>query len=79
MADKVEPCQALCKFLRENEITVTTFLPKAEFDKLARAKKFVVGPFLESFGDGYGEPYNPDRQIFGKLEDNTCAFTTTKS
>lgn len=39
------------------------------FDALARAKEFVDGPWIETFGDGYGEPYNPDRVVYGRLKD----------
>lgn len=42
-------------------------IPKSEFDKLYRRKRFVEGPFKDSFGDADMEPYNPNRQAFGKL------------
>lgn len=44
-------------------------IPIAEFDRLARAKQFADGPFIDSFGDGHGEPYNPYRKVWGTLKD----------
>jgi hypothetical protein len=46
-------------------------LPRADFDRLARAKQFKVGPFISSFGDGPGEPYVPQehRSVWGVLKD----------
>ena len=39
-------------------------IPKTQFDELCRQKK-IENPQRESFGDGYGDPYNPTRLIFG--------------
>lgn len=47
---------------------------KEEFNQLARQKQFKEGPFQDSFGDGYGEPYNPNRQVFGSLDDGRIIF-----
>jgi hypothetical protein len=44
-------------------------IPIEEFDRLARAKEFKDGPYVENFGDGYGEYYCPDRRVFGTLKD----------
>ena len=44
-------------------------LPIAEFDQLARERQFQVGPFIETFGDGPYEPYNPSRRVWGILRD----------
>jgi len=30
-------------------------------------EEFTDGPFSETFGSGYGEPYNPRRQAFGMV------------
>jgi len=49
-------------------------LPKAEFDKLLDEGAFVDGPFRETFGSGHGEPYNPNRQAFGRLKDGRVVF-----
>jgi hypothetical protein len=40
-----------------------------KFNDLAKKKKFTVGPYKETFGTGYGEPYYPYAQVFGMLED----------
>lgn len=42
-------------------------MSKSEFDALCREKK-ITGAQMESFGDGHGEPYNPHRLIFGRLD-----------
>jgi len=49
-------------FKEESELT------KAEFDQLCLTSKIVIGPFKESFGSGYGEPYNPYRRVYGNLD-----------
>ena len=41
---------------------------KEDFYSVFIKDKFIDGPFLESFGDGYGDVYNPHRQAFGKLD-----------
>ncbi len=48
-------------------------LPKSEFDKLCREKK-IKNAQMDSFGNGYGEPYHPNRLIFGYL-DNELVWT----
>jgi hypothetical protein len=53
---------------------VGELVPKEEFDRLARTGGFAVGPFRDTFGDGHGEPYNPERQAFGKLNDGRCVY-----
>lgn len=40
-----------------------------EFDKLAREKRFRDGPYIDTFGDGYGEYYVPVRRVWGTLDD----------
>lgn len=47
-----------------------------EFDKLARAKQFDEGPLIDSFGDGYGEPYQPQRTVMGILKDGRRVRST---
>lgn len=49
-------------------------LSKAELDKLLDAGEFVDGPFLSTFGNGYGEPYNPNRQAGGTLKDGRIVW-----
>ena len=41
---------------------------KKDFDLHYKNKEFLDGPFTDTFGDCYGEPYNPNRQAFGKLK-----------
>ena len=49
--------------------TQYTIINNQEFDDYARNRSFSDGPFIESFGDGYGEPYYPNRWIWGTLID----------
>jgi hypothetical protein len=49
-----------------------------EFDKLCKEKKFKEGPFIETFGDGYGEPYNPNRYVKGVLKNNKKVWSVKK-
>ena len=41
-------------------------LPIKEFDDHVRAKR-ITDAMIEDFGDGYGEPYNPNRRVIGTL------------
>jgi len=47
---------------------------REEFDSYLGNNDFLEGPFKDSFGDGYGEPYNPDRQAFGKLKSDLVVY-----
>lgn len=38
-----------------------------KFDELAKNGQFIEGPFIDSFGDGYGDPYTPRRRVWGTL------------
>lgn len=49
-------------------------LSKAEFDRLCDDDQFQLGPYLNSFGDGYGEPYNPNREAGGILKDGRVVW-----
>jgi hypothetical protein len=42
-------------------------VPIEEFDDLARKQQFQLGPFISDFGEGYGEPYTPDKNVWGML------------
>ena len=44
-------------------------IDRAEFDRLARAGEFAEGPYQDSFGDSYGDPYRPRRAVYGVLRD----------
>lgn len=47
----------------------TEELSKADFDKLAKAKQFKVGPFMQEQGSEYGAPYIAPLWLFGQLKD----------
>lgn len=44
-----------------------TQLSKYDFDLAVRDGR-ITDPVIETFGDGYGEPYNPNRKAFGTLD-----------
>lgn len=44
-------------------------ITKAEFDVLARAKSFDIGPFKQEQPDFYGAPYIAPLWLFGQLFD----------
>lgn len=44
-------------------------IPIETFDEAARGGSFEDGPFVSTFGDGYGQPYTPDRTVWGTLKD----------
>ena len=56
--------------------TDATEMPRREFDELARAHRFADGPWISSFGDGYGEPYVPHRfrHVWGRLDDGRTVW-----
>ena len=53
---------------------VAELLEKKEFDTHYKKRGFIKGPFKETFGDDYGEPYNPNRQAFGKLKRGNVVY-----
>ena len=44
-------------------------IPIEEFDDAARKGLFESGPHIDRFGDGYGQPYNPNRVVWVTLID----------
>lgn len=40
-----------------------------EFDALTRAGEFADGPYVSTFGDNHGEPYCPNKRVWGTLKD----------
>jgi hypothetical protein len=44
-------------------------IPRADFDALARAKQFTVGPYQETQSTDYGAPYIAPLWLFGELRD----------
>lgn len=61
------------EYVLENRGTAH-LIEKREFDELVRNKQFVEGPFKDAIGDGYGDPYNPNRQAFGTLKDGRVIY-----
>ena len=49
-----------------------------EFNDLCRKKQFKEGPFIEDFGSGYGEPYNPNRYVKGILKNGKKVWSIKK-
>lgn len=55
----------------EGWMTEGNRVSKATFDAHYRDGDFVGDPMISNFGDGYGEPYNPNREAWGVLKDGT--------
>ncbi len=55
------------------------WVDKPEFDQMCDDKEWESEPRIDSFGDGYGEPYNPNRAIFGILKEGRRVYTNTKN
>ena len=71
-------CASYCFKMRgESNKEKPSFLIPEEFDKLIEDEAFKDGPWADSFGDGYGQPYYPHRQAFGLLKDGRLVFTET--
>ena len=47
---------------------------RKQFDDWCKADEFQYGPMKETFGDGYGEPYNPHRMVYGTLKDGRKVY-----
>lgn len=73
--NETEPRHGCRNYFAEKCIKSPELVEKDDFDALMDAEKFSDGPFKESFGDGYGEPYNPHRQAFGMLKDGRGVYT----
>ncbi|NIA15160.1 MAG: hypothetical protein GWP08_13895 [Nitrospiraceae bacterium] len=75
MAEPRNQCRAYCeKQLKKYPAETPQELPRAQFDRLAKAKAFADGPFKDTFGDGYGDSYNPKRQAFGRLATGAVVY-----
>lgn len=55
----------------EGWMTEENRVGKAQFDELCEQDAFSDGPNVSTFGDGYGEPYNPNREAWGTLKNGT--------
>ncbi len=64
---ELAPRNQCLNYVQENG-GISELLEKDEFDAHYKNGDFVEGPFRETLGDGAGEPYNPNRQSFGKLK-----------
>lgn len=54
--------------LTEDEIKKGRRIPLLEFNELCVLGK-IKRAEVSGFGDGYGEPYNPKRLVFGYIND----------
>lgn len=63
-------CEAFVSERKGKAILVT----KENFDEMVGRGDFSVGPFKDKFGDGPGEPYNPNRQAFGIAKDGKAYY-----
>lgn len=50
-------------------------IQKEDFDNHFRRRDLAEGPFKDMFGDRDGEPYNPNRQAFGKLKGGKVVYS----
>lgn len=71
---KKEPRYSCREYFLVQRIAKPRSLSKEKFDRLIGQKQFKDGPFVEQFGKGYGEPYNPWTQVFGILKDGRGVY-----
>lgn len=75
MSDTKLCANAVALFV-EHKVTAPELLPRPEFDGLVKQEKFRDGPFRDSFGDNYGDPYvTSPRQAYGVLHDGRGVWT----
>ena len=67
------PKNACLNYIKEHG-GLFKLVTKENFDIYARDNVFFDGPHIDSFGDDYGEPYNPWRQAFGKLNTGEIVY-----
>ena len=70
---ELEPRNQCRNYVQENG-GKALLIKKEELDSYILKKEFLDGPYIDSFGDGYGEPYNPNRQAFGKLKNDLIVY-----
>jgi len=70
---KPKPQISCATYMIKNNAT-PIIISKEEFDKLTKEKQFRDGPYRETFGEGYGEPYNPFKQAYGQLNNENYVF-----
>lgn len=69
-----KPRHACREYVARHQDIPLEWISRKAFDELYDNRQFTDGPFIDSFGDGYGEPYNPNRQAFGVTRDGRCVF-----
>lgn len=70
---KVDPCAGAQRLAGVQQVELEE-VKQSDFDAWARGKDFTEGPFVSTFGDRYGEPYNPCRQAWGLLQDGRVVW-----
>lgn len=69
-----KPRNSCALYMASKGIKDPECIPRSQFDALVEKDDFRDGPFVDGFGDGYGEPYNPDRQAYGVLTNGRGVF-----
>ena len=70
---KLAPRDECRNYVQENG-GEALLIKKEELNSHVLQKEFLDGPYMNSFGDGYGEPYNQNRQAFGKLKNDLIVY-----
>jgi hypothetical protein len=65
--EAMKPRHSCHEYFLRQRCDTPELIARQEFDRLLDAEEFTDGPFSETFGSGYGEPYNPRRQAFGMV------------
>lgn len=82
--DGIEPVQAATNTVntatieRPAEATYEK-IPIDEFNKLASTAVWREGPVVSTFGDAYGQPYQPHRRVWGTLADGRRVESVIKA
>lgn len=72
-----KPCRQAAFYFGNHQTPTTTEMTREEFNKLVE-DGFKDGPWMETFGDGYGEPYNPHRQAYGVTKDGRGVYAQVR-
>lgn len=72
--DWEKPRNDCAGFMMKHQAKLPICMSIESFHRAVNAGEFEIGPFRSQFGDGYGEPYNPWRQVFGKLKSGVFVF-----
>lgn len=74
MALPTEPQGACLQYIIDNDSRNVQAIELAEFDDHCHNRRFTDGPFEDTAGSGYGEPYNPHPQVFGRLDTGQIVY-----